>query len=60
MKLGNWQLAQGQSPTLYLQEESLKAIPGAFPGTMVSTTYGTSRVQAIRADGTHVAKPSNI
>eukprot|EP01035_Chromulina_nebulosa_P017135 gene17135-22649_t len=57
--LTQWQLAQGQSPTLYLQEESLKLIPGALPGTVVSTTYGVSKVQQIRGDGVHIVKPIN-
>jgi len=57
--LTNWALAQGQSPTLYLQADSLKAIPGAFPGTTVSTPFGISRVEKIRADGVHVSRPIN-
>mmetsp|Transcript_5643 Transcript_5643/g.5843 ORF Transcript_5643/g.5843 Transcript_5643/m.5843 type:complete len:227 (-) Transcript_5643:43-723(-) len=59
VKLGNWQLAQGQSPTLYLQEDAMKRICGAFPGAMVSTGYGPARVQSIRGDGMHIAKPIN-
>ena len=59
VKLGNWQLAQGQSPTLYLSEESMIPIPGAFPGSMVKTVYGTSRMAAIRGDGAHIASPIN-
>lgn len=57
VKLGNWQLADGQSPTLYLQKDALKPILGAFPGATVSTTFGPSRILAIRGDGCHVAKP---
>jgi len=59
VKLGNWQLAQGQSPTLYLQEDAIKLIPGAFPGAIVSTTYGPSQLISIRGDGVHIAKPIN-
>ena len=59
VRLVAWQLAQGQSPTLYLQEEALVAIPGAFPGVCVKTVYGPSRVEKIRADNIHIAKPVN-
>jgi hypothetical protein len=59
VKLGNWQLAQGQSPTLYLNEAALTAIPGAFPGSMVKTVYGPSRMESIRGDGAHIARPIN-
>eukprot|EP01038_Epipyxis_sp_PR26KG_P013738 gene13738-18427_t len=59
VKLTNWALAQGQSPTLYLQKESIRAIPGAFPGTTVKTVFGPARVEKIRGDGVHIAKPIN-
>jgi hypothetical protein len=60
VKLGNWRLAQGQSPTLYLQADAMKSIPGAFPGTVVSTTYGPSQVVQIRGvDGMHICRPLN-
>jgi hypothetical protein len=59
VKLGNWQLAQGQSPTLYLAEDALKAIPGAMPGSTVSTVYGMSKMLAIRGDGAHICSPIN-
>ena len=60
VKLGNWQLAQGQSPTCYLQEESIRKIPGAFPGTLVKTVYGVQRVDSIRGtDGAHICHPVN-
>jgi hypothetical protein len=59
VSLINWALAQGQSPTLYLQLDAITKIPGAFPGTTVATTYGPSRVESIRADGTHIARPIN-
>lgn len=55
----NWALAQGQSPTLYLQAEAIKKIPGAFPGTTVSTVYGPARMEAVRADNVHIARPIN-
>ena len=35
VRLGNWQLAQGQSPTCYLQEESLTSIPGALISSLL-------------------------
>ena len=84
VKLTNWALAQGQSPTLYLQEDSLRylrlnvssfeyyiqfqlfsllhkirKICGAFPGTTVATSFGPSRIEKIRSDGVHIAKPIN-
>jgi hypothetical protein len=59
VKLGNWRLAQGQSPTLFLQEEALKPIIGAFPGTLIGTTYGPCRVEQIRGDGVHISRPVN-
>jgi len=59
VRLAGWRLAQGQSPTLYLQEEALYPIPGAFPGCCVKTTYGPARMISIRADNIHVAKPIN-
>ena len=59
VKLGNWQLAQGQSPTLYLQEDAIRTISGAFPGVIVSTTYGPARLESIRGDGVHISKPIN-
>ena len=34
-------------------------IPGAYTGTTVATVYGPSRIQAVRADGVHVARPLN-
>jgi hypothetical protein len=59
IKLANWALAQGQSPTLYLAADAIKSIPGAMVGTTVDTVYGPSNVQSIRGDGTHVARPLN-
>jgi len=53
--LSNWALAQGQSPTCYLAESSLSLIPGAFPGTTVSTPDGIAKVLKIKPDGKHVA-----
>ena len=59
VKLGNWRLAQGQSPTLFLQADAIKSIIGAFPGTVVTTTYGPSKILQIRGDGVHIARPIN-
>ena len=59
VRLVAWQLAQGQSPTLYLQEEALHPIPGVFPGVCVKTVYGPARMEKIRADNIHIAKPIN-
>eukprot|EP00286_Rhodomonas_abbreviata_P014039 CAMPEP_0181339626 /NCGR_PEP_ID=MMETSP1101-20121128/29374_1 /TAXON_ID=46948 /ORGANISM="Rhodomonas abbreviata, Strain Caron Lab Isolate" /LENGTH=68 /DNA_ID=CAMNT_0023450643 /DNA_START=25 /DNA_END=227 /DNA_ORIENTATION=+ len=38
--LTHWALAQGQSPTLYLQADAMTLIPGALPGSVVSTPFG--------------------
>eukprot|EP01039_Chlorochromonas_danica_P000541 gene541-582_t len=57
--LTNWALAQGQSPTLFLQADAIKHIPGALPRTTVSTTYGHAQLQKIRYDNVHIAKPLN-
>ena len=59
VKLTGWQLAQGQSPTLYLQKESIKLIPSVFPGVVISTTYGPARLEKIRPDNMFVARPIN-
>ena len=59
VKLTNWFLAQGQSPTLYLQKEALKKIPGAFVGSTVNTPYGVGSVEKIRPDSVHIVKPLN-
>ena len=59
VKLGNWALAQGQSPSCYLAADSIMKIPGAFPGSMVKTVYGPSRVLAIDGDAKHTCQPIN-
>eukprot|EP01041_Mallomonas_annulata_P013602 gene13602-28890_t len=59
IKLGNWRLAQGQSPTLYLQEDALTPIIGAFPGSIVDTIYGPARLESIRGDAVHISRPIN-
>ena len=57
--LTNWALAQGQSPTLYLQKEGMKHIPGALHGSTVQTPYGIAVVAGIRANGIHIVRPLN-
>lgn len=57
--LTHWKLAQGQSPTLYLEEKALSLIPGALPGTVVKTTYGPAQMMKVRADNVHIARPIN-
>ena len=37
----------------------MKSIIGAFPGTVVSTTYGPAQIKQIRGDGVHIAIPVN-
>lgn len=59
VKLTNWALAQQQSPTLFLQADVIKRIPGALPGSTVKTPYGVGFVEKIRADGVHIVRPLN-
>lgn len=60
VKLTHWQLAQGQSPTLYLQAAALTLIPGCLPGVTVSTQFGHAKMIQVRGvDGVHIAKPIN-
>lgn len=54
VKLRNWKLAQGQSPTLYLQPSSCVKIPGLRKGDHAKTVWGVVKVRDIRRDGTHV------
>lgn len=56
VKLRNWALAQGQSPSLYLNYESVVKIPGLTVGASVKTVWGLVEVLAIRRDGIHVCK----
>ena len=37
----------------------LRSISGALPGTTVATTFGLARIESIRSDGVHIAKPVN-
>ena len=36
-----------------------RLIPGALPGTVVSTSFGPAQIQSVRADNAHIAKPLN-
>lgn len=54
VRLYNWALAQGQSPTLYLNPDSVVKVPGAKVGQSLRTVYGMVKVEEIRRDGTHV------
>ncbi len=56
VKLHHWKLAQGQSPTLYLQASSLVKIPKLVAGLVAKTVWGLVRVVDIRRDGTFVCK----
>lgn len=56
VKLRNWKLAQGQSPTLYLQPSALVKIPGLVIGAAAKTVWGLVEILDIRRDGTHVCK----
>ena len=51
VRLKCWNLAQGQSPTLYLTEEGLSPLKAkAFPGNTVSTFCGPAKVLSLRND----------
>lgn len=52
--LRDWKLAQGQSPTCYLQPSACVKIPGLKIGATAKTVWGLVRVLDIRRDGTHV------
>ena len=63
--LDHWKLAQGQSPTLYLQGQSLsrrvsKSLKGLSVATKVITPYGNGVITSIReADNIVVVCPDN-
>ena len=48
VKLRNWALAQGQSPTCYLQASALVKIPGLNVGAIARTVWGLVKLQEIR------------
>lgn len=54
VKLRNWKLAQGQSPTLYLHPSTCVKIPGLEVGQIAKTVWGLVKILEIRRDGTHV------
>jgi hypothetical protein len=54
VKLRNWALAQGQSPTCYLQAAACVKIPGLSIGSYAKTVWGLVKILDIRRDGTHV------
>ena len=54
--LRDWALAQGQSPTCYLQPSACVKIPGFRVGAVAKTVWGLVRIDEIRRDGTHVGK----
>jgi hypothetical protein len=54
VKLRQWKLAQGQSPTCHLQASALVKIPGLSIGQFAKTVWGLVKVLEIRRDGTHV------
>ena len=53
VKLRNWALAQGQSPTCYLQAASIVKIHHLKVGSIAKTVYGLVRVLNIKRDGQH-------
>jgi hypothetical protein len=56
VKLRNWALAQGQSPTCYLAPSACVKIPGLKVGSVAKTVWGLVRVKEIRRDGQHVCE----
>ena len=44
VKLMNWKLAQGQSPTLYLAKASMTKVLGVKVGSYAKTVYGLSLI----------------
>jgi hypothetical protein len=56
VKLNDWKLAQGQSPTLHLNKESLIKVPGLRVGDAAKTAWGLVRILDIHRDGKHVAE----
>lgn len=56
VKLREWKLAQGQSPTLYLAKSSMVKVPGLKPGATARTVWGLVKVLDIRRDGSHVCE----
>jgi hypothetical protein len=56
VKLRNWALAQGQSPTCYLHPSACVKVPGLKVGSFAKTVWGLVKVLEIRRDGTHVCQ----
>jgi hypothetical protein len=56
VKLRNWALAQGQSPTCYLDPACIVKIHQIAPGSTAKTVYGLVKLLYIRRDGTHVCE----
>lgn len=56
VKLNDWKLAQGQSPTLYLSASSMVKVPGLKVGAVAKTVWGLVRILEILRNGQHVAE----
>ena len=56
VKLRNWALAQGQSPTCYMQAANIVKVHHLKVGSIAKTVYGLVRVLEIRRDGQHVCE----
>ena len=56
VKLDNWALAQGQSPTCYLDPATVVKIPGFRIGHAAKTVWGMVRITDIQRDGKHVCE----
>ena len=56
VKLHQWALAQGQSPTLYLAPSAVVKIPHFRVGQVGKTVWGLVVVEDVRRDGTFVCR----
>jgi hypothetical protein len=56
VKLRNWALAQGQSPSCYLNPSACVKIPGFKTGDIAKTIWGPVRVNGVRRDGIHICE----
>ena len=56
VRLNNWKLAQGQSPTLYLAKAFMTKVLGVKVGSYAKTVYGLVVVKDILRDGKHICE----
>jgi hypothetical protein len=56
VKLREWKLAQGQSPTLYLNPTAVVKVPGLRVGSVAKTVWGLVKILDIKRNGQHVCE----